>query len=349
MSNETHTARREAFSWHGFELLLATVAFVLLGFVLWFAADVFLVIFIGVILAVLLCSLCDLVGRVSSLSHGWSLGIVLLLLGLLLLLVLGLFAARIASETENLRQGLQSAWEHVQERAGQYQWSKELLAQPMMNGMKNIKGDWMSRISGMFSATFGAVGTALLILFVGIFTAADPGLYRRGILRLIPLGYRDRGHQILDELGTALRGWVLGQLFSMAVVGVATAIGLWLLGIPFFMSLGILTGLLTFIPNFGPILSAVPAVLLGLTVGPFTALYVVLLYLGVQAVESNLVTPLVQQRNVDLPPVLNVGVQVVMGVMLGVLGLIAAAPLTACGMVLVKRLYVEDTLGDSIE
>ena len=349
MSIETHTARRGGFSWHGFELLMAAVAFVALGFVLWFAADVFLVIFIGVILAVLLCSLCDLVGRVSSLSHGWSLGIVLLLLALLLLLVVGLFASRIASETDNLRQGLQSAWEQVQKQAGQYQWSQELLAQPVMQGVKNIKGDWMSRISGIFSATFGAFGTALLILFVGIFTAADPGLYRRGILRLIPLGYRDRGHQILDELGTALRGWVLGQLFSMTVVGVATAVGLWLLGIPFFMSLGILTGLLTFIPNFGPILSAVPAVLLGLTVGPVTALYVVLLYLGVQAVESNLVTPLVQQRNVDLPPVLSVGVQVVMGVLLGVLGLIAAAPLTVCGMVLVKRLYVEDTLGDSIE
>jgi predicted PurR-regulated permease PerM len=133
----------------------------------------------------------------------------------------------------------------------------------------------------------------------------------------------------------------------MSVVRIATGIGLWLLGIPFAATLGLLSGLLTFIPNFGPILSAVPAILLGLSHGTSQALYVAVLYLAIQAVESNLLTPLIQQRNVKLPPVLNVGFQVLLGVLFGVPGIIVAAPLAVVAMVMVKRFYVEDYLGDT--
>ncbi len=134
----------------------------------------------------------------------------------------------------------------------------------------------------------------------------------------------------------------------MSVVGIATSIGLWSLGIPFAATLGLLSGILTFIPNFGPILAAVPAILLGLSHGPMSALYVTLLYVGIQAVESNLLTPLIQQRNVKLPPVLNVGFQVLLGVLFGVPGLIVAAPLAVVAMVCTRRFYVEDYLGDPL-
>jgi len=248
-----------------------------------------------------------------------------------------------------LTRDLQGAWDQLKLRAGKYEWSQQLISQPKMEYLSNVPSDWLGRITGVFTTTFGVLSSVLLVLFVAIFCAVDPALYRRGLIHLLPIDKRPRAREVLDEAGHSLRWWIVGQLFSMTVVGAATGIGLWFLGIPFFVTLGILAGVLTFIPNFGPILSAVPALLLALTLGPLNALYVVLLYIGVQAVESNLLTPLVQQRNVDLPPVLNVGVQVVMGVLFGILGLIVAAPLTVLGMVLVKRLYVEDTLGDVLK
>ena len=135
----------------------------------------------------------------------------------------------------------------------------------------------------------------------------------------------------------------------MIIIGVLTAVGLWLLGVPLALTLGLLAALLTFIPNIGPILAVVPAALLALLQSPTRALYVVLLYLGIQTVESYLLTPLMQKRTVSLPPALTIFAQVLMGILVGRIGLVLATPLTAALFVLVKMLYVEDILGDSIE
>ena len=335
--------------WTPPKIILLITLLVAAGFILWFAASVVLLIFLGVLLAILLHFLTCLLRDHTPLSHGWSLGIVLLLVLLLVAMFLGLAGAHIAAESDNLTSQLQKSWGQLNERFGQYQWAQQLTSQPKKGYLSQIPQGTFGRITKAFGATFGVMSSALLVVFVAIFSAADPGLYRRGLVHLVPIRHRERAQEVLDDAAVSLRWWIIGQLFSMTVVGTATAIGLWLLGIPFFITLGIFAGLLTFIPNFGPILSAVPAILLGLTSGPLTALYVVLLYMGIQAVESNLLTPLVQQRNVHLPPVLNVGTQVILGVLVGIPGLILAAPLAVLGMVLVKRLYVEDTLGDQLE
>jgi predicted PurR-regulated permease PerM len=134
----------------------------------------------------------------------------------------------------------------------------------------------------------------------------------------------------------------------MAVVGVATTAGLWLLGVPFALALGVVAFVLDFVPYIGPILSAVPAILVAMTLGPMEALYVGLLYFGVQSLESYLLTPLVQQRAVQLPPALTILSQVLLGLLLGGFGLALATPLTAVGVVLVRELYVEDVLEDRV-
>lgn len=335
--------------WSAPQIIAATAILIVAGLLIWFATDVFLLVFMGVLLAILLTFLSRLLSDHSPLSHGWSLAVVLLGLLIIFASFVGVAGAKVAAETDNLSRDLQGAWEQLTERASKYEWSQQLISQPKMKYFTNVSGEWLGRLTGVFTTTLGALSSGLLVVFVAIFIAADPDLYRRGVLRLVPLNYRDRAREVLDEAGFSLRWWIIGQMFSMTVVGTATAVGLWFLGIPFFITLGILAGVLTFIPNFGPILSAVPAVILGLTSGPLSGLYVVLLYLGVQAIESNLLTPLVQQRNVDLPPVLAVAIQILMGVLVGVLGLIMAAPLTVLGMILVKRLYVEDTLGDSLQ
>lgn len=135
----------------------------------------------------------------------------------------------------------------------------------------------------------------------------------------------------------------------MLVVGAFTWVGLLALGAPFALTLATVAALLSFIPNIGPILSAVPAVLVGLTISPTMALYVMLLYIGVRIVETYLVTPLIQRSIIAMPPALLMTAQLAMGVPLGVLGLLVAAPLTLVVLVLVETLYIQDTLGESAE
>ena len=322
---------------------------VLLGAILWVAGDVLLLIFTGLLLSILLLNLSQWVQRTTKLSYGWSLALVLCALLVMFALVIGLFAARVASESDQLFKSLQSTWQEVAGRLQEYSLLSQFSNLKPMEEMKNVKPEFINRIAGVFSTTVGVFGSVILILFVGIFTAADPKLYRRGLRHMIPRNRRHRADEVFDETGHKLWWWILGQIFSMIVVGVATGIGLWMLGIPFAATLGLLSGLLTFIPNFGPILSALPAVLLASTDGMMQAVYVVALYVGVQAVESNLLTPLIQQRNVKLPPVLNVSMQILMGVLFGVAGLIVAAPMAVVLMVMVQRFYVEDYLGDQLE
>jgi predicted PurR-regulated permease PerM len=186
----------------------------------------------------------------------------------------------------------------------------------------------------------------LIVIAVGIYFAIEPGLYRRGFIKLLPLGDRRRAHEVLDATGNTLWWWIIGVLISMATIGVLTTIGLWALGIPLAPTLGLLTGILAFIPNFGPILSAIPPMLLGLMISPMDAVYVGLLYIGVQAIESNIVTPQVQKRTVSMPPVLGMIGQLLFGIFFGFLGLLLATPLVAAIIVMVKMLYVEDVLGD---
>ncbi len=325
-----------------------TLLTLLVGITLWVAGDVLLLIFTGLLLALLLVNLSRIVQHKTNLSYLWSLAIVVGTLAIALGLLIALFATRIAGEATGLFETVQSKWQELSAKVQNYPWAPKLDGPPSLSSLQNIKGEWVSRIAGWFSSTFGMLSSLILIVFIGIFTAADPDLYRRGLLRLVPIPRRVRVGDVLDETSHKLWWWILGQLFSMSVVGIATGIGLWLLGIPFAATLGLLSGILTFIPNFGPILAAIPAILLGLSHGPMSALYVTLLYIGIQAVESNLLTPLIQQRNVKLPPVLNIGFQVLLGVLFGVPGLIVAAPLAVVAMISTQRFYVEDYLGDAL-
>lgn len=193
---------------------------------------------------------------------------------------------------------------------------------PNANELVPDKADVLARVTGVFSTTFGAIANFFIIIFIGLYVAAEPRLYSDGLIRLVPLNRRQRAREVLDEVGSTLRWWLIGKVASMIVVGVSTVVGLWLLDIPLALTLGLLAALLTFIPNVGPILSVVPAMLLALMQSPMQALYVALLYLGIQTVESYFLTPLMQKRTVSLPPALTIFTQVLFGVMVGSLGFV---------------------------
>lgn len=327
-----------------------TTLAIFLSLLLWYAADVLLLAFAGILLAIFLRSLSDWVSEITPLSGGWSLGVVVV--GLISILTIGiwLLAPGVADQIDELQKKLPQSVRQLERHVESYEWGRKALAQvPNANELVPDKADVLARVRGVFSTTFGAIANFFIIIFIGLYVAAEPRLYSDGLIRLVPLNRRQRAREVLDEVGSTLRWWLIGKVASMIVVGVSTVVGLWLLDIPLALTLGLLAALLTFIPNVGPILSVVPAMLLALMQSPMQALYVALLYLGIQTVESYFLTPLMQKRTVSLPPALTIFTQVLFGVMVGSLGFVLATPLTAAAIVMVKMLYIQDALKDSIE
>ena len=198
-----------------------------------------------------------------------------------------------------------------------------------------------SRITGFFSTALGLLTDLVVIAFVGLYISVAPDLYRRGLLALVPPRGEGRAKSVLSNLDNTLWWWLIAKLIAMAIVGVLTGLGLWWLGIPAPVALGALAALLTFIPNFGPVLAAAPALLLAMTQGLKDAGFVALLYVAIQTIESYLITPNIEKKTINLPPALTISVQVLLGILAGGLGLLVATPLCATALVLVRTLYVQ--------
>lgn len=198
----------------------------------------------------------------------------------------------------------------------------------------------LSGISGMTSILIGFVTGLLLALAGGFFIAMSPHSYRDGAVRLAPEGQRAKVRAVMDCTGAALRAWLLGQLVAMVAVGAMTAVGLWLLGVSTPIGLGVIAGLLEFIPYVGPVASAAPAVTVAFVDSPTTALWVTLLYVGIQQVEGALLIPLIQRQAVDLPPAVTVFSVVGFGVLFGPAGVLLAAPLTVVAFVVVRQVWI---------
>ena len=198
--------------------------------------------------------------------------------------------------------------------------------------------------------TFAYLANALIIFFIGVFLAVEPGLYRRGLLRLFPPQSRQALDEALVQSGETLRYWLMGKLASMAMIFVFTWLGLWMVGFPFSFALGLLAGALAFIPNIGPILTYIPLVLVGLSAGSTTTLlYGLGVYVVAQGIESYLFTPLVQKRMVSLPPALIFFAQILGGILFGLWGVALATPLTAVIKTMLETLYIQEGLEENVE
>lgn len=345
ISSDSATLDRPEFTQRVLIVVGIVTLVVVLILLVWAGAEVLLLIFGGVLLGVFLRGLSDLLSRFTPLPPIWSLAVVLVTIAAILTLAAWFMGSAIASQMDQMGRSIMQAWQQLQAQLQQYAWGRQLISDlPSLQTLGRSGG--FSRVTGIFATSVGAIFSLIVILFTGLYIAFDPGLYRAGVIRLTPLHGRKRAGEVLDSLGRTLRGWLISQSFSMTVVGVATTVGLWLMGVPLALALGLIAFTFTFVPYVGPIAAAVPAVLVALTVSPMQAAYVALLYFGVQMVEGNLLTPLFQQQMVKLPPALTIVSQVLMGALLGTVGIVFATPLAACALVLVKMLYVHDTLGD---
>lgn len=188
----------------------------------------------------------------------------------------------------------------------------------------------------VLGSTLAVVAAILLVLFVTIYVAVDPGLYQRGALRLLPPRHRERAMVVLGAIGATLRKWLVTQLIAMIVIGVVTTGVLLALDVRAAVPLGILAGLLEFVPTLGPILSAIPAIAMGFVDSPEKALFVTIAYIAIQFLENHILIPVLMKEGIDLAPALTIVVQAVMAIVFGFLGLLVAVPLLAMIVVCVR-------------
>lgn len=291
--------------------------------------DVLLLAFAGVLFAVFLRTLSDPVSTHTRISSGWALLIVVVVLAALMALAAWKAAPDVAHQVDELIVDAPKLVDQATESVKSYSWGRWALDQA------DGAADWLGkprtvrRAATVVSSGIGLLGTGLVVLLVGLFIAIEPSPYKRGILRLVPVAGRKKADELLDDVWRVLRAWLLGKLVAMAAIFVVTWGGLIALGVPIALTLALLAAALTFIPNFGPVLAAIPAILLGLQQGTGTALAVAGLYAGAQALESYVLTPLIQRKAVSLPPAITLLAQVAMGLVAGGMGLLLATPLIA--------------------
>jgi predicted PurR-regulated permease PerM len=320
---------------------LVAIALVIFGLA-WTAV---LTIFGGILIGVLLHGVAQKIADWTRMPR-------LLALALVLLLVLGamvgagfLIGPALLEHVDDLRQQLSIAWQDLRTWAKASPWGSQVYAE-----LSTIEPSSLMtpRFGGFLSTTVGAIGALMLIAVFGLYFAIDPTLYMQGAARLFPPSRRERVLELFRAIGRALRSWFVGRFLSMLVVGMGTSLGLWAVGVPLALPLGIIAGLLSFVPNLGPIMSAIPGALIGLSVSPAVALWAILVYVAVQILESYAITPIIQQRVVSIPPALSLAFQLLMGLSAGIIGLFMATPLLIGVVVCVQSLYLRDVLHDEV-
>ena len=272
---------------------------------------------------------------------GWRSAITLSIsIGGTVLILAGIFwlaGATISNEAEKLEGTLPSMITEVKELLNNSAAGQE--------GIEKIEewqedGKFGAFISQLFSSTFGYLGDFLIIIVIGIFFTASPHLYLNGIVQLVPPGNRNKANDAIEKLGNALKKWPAGRFLAMFAVFVLTSLGLIIIGIPMWLTLALIAGLLNFIPNFGPIVASVPAILIALSISPTTAALVAGLYLVVQLLESGIINPLAQKKLVKIPPALIIISQLLVGAITGIWGVILATPIVLIIIIVVRELYV---------
>lgn len=346
---------------------------------LWIAHSIFVVAFLGVLLGLAVSRAVDWLEKLH-IRRGIAAPLVV---GLCLAAIVGigaLIAPSIQSQSRDLREQLPNAIRTIESwirrspavasvvsggellgstsqtsgtREPQRPAPKDRGAQTEKPGPKDRIGEELQGITKFLfpalTSAFGAIGGLIIVIFIAMYVAAEPRLYRKGLLHLIPHNRRDRAEETLDSLRDTLRQWLIARLTAMVAVGLITGFGLAALKVPGAAALALLAALLEFIPFFGPVISALPAIAVALATSPEKGLYVAILYLVIQQLEGNVITPLLLQRRLDIPPAMTVIAVAAMGMVFGVIGMLIAEPLLAAVLVTTKLLYVQDVVGDPIK
>lgn len=314
----------------------------LLGFFIFIFKSIFsilLLVLAGALIALFFYGFAKVIHRFTPLKGAWPL-ILSIVISLSFITGIGwLIGAKLETQIAQLADTFPSTVEAAKKQIKAYPLGERALNK--LNGSQaqnKLKG--MAKV--FLSSTFGLVADIYVVLFMALFFTADPNVYRKGILKLIPPKGRSKANDVMMKIVVNLQKWLAGKIFAMVVVFILTSILLLSLGIPMWLPLALMAALLNFIPNFGPLLAAIPATLVALTISPTMAIVVALSYGGIQVIESNFITPLAQQKLIKVPPALIIFSQLVVGTFSGGWGLLLATPLLVIVMMLVQELYVNN-------
>jgi predicted PurR-regulated permease PerM len=316
---------RRAFIWIGIAALFALAVLV---------AQPLLVIFGGMVFAAMIDGGARLLGRVLKIGRGWRVTIVLVCTAAFLIWTVQYAGSQFAAQAAQLPSIIETQGKQV------LQWLHEHGLAVEANDLQALIQQGLGTIGQLTQAVgglIGAVTTLILIIVLGVYFAAEPRLYRRGLAWMLPVTQRNHFEETAQIMGHALRRLLAGRLVGMLVEGVATGLLLLIYGVPMAALLGLLTGLLAFLPNIGAPISGAIMVLVGFSGGVDMGIYTIIVYFVVQSVDGYLIVPTIARKTVDLPPALVLGAQLIMGVLFGILGLILADPMVAMIKVWLER------------
>ena len=318
-------------------VVLATAA---AAYVLWLLVDLLLLLFACALVSLILLTITNAIRRRTRLPFGVALG--LSVLGLLALIVgaFAFFGTTLQGEFAELATRLPAAWATLQTRMQTSTIGALILERAQ--GLAPSGQAIVNAVTTALAAVGGALSGLVIVLIGGLYLAAQPTLYAVGLLRLIPPQARAPAAETLDAISVSLKNWLKGQALGMLFVGIATGLGLWLVGVPAAWAIGLVAGLAEFVPYLGILVAGIPAVVLGFGQGTDTGLWTIGVLIAVQQLQGNLVMPLLQNRMVDLPPAVTIFGIIAAGILFGVAGVLLATPLTIVVLVLVRRLYLEE-------
>jgi predicted PurR-regulated permease PerM len=301
------------------------------------AFDVLLMAMAGALIATYFHGLGDLIERKTKLKRKYAMLISVLGTLAIIGLLVWFMEAKIQKQVAELSNTLPHTIANVKAKLGTSPVGQKVLDTVNDDNSQKL----MTTAQSFFSTGFGVLGDIYIIIFLGIFFTANPSLYKDGILLLVPKSRKEMGKHIMNRISLSLKGWLKGMMASMIIVTILITVGLTIIGIPVAMVLGLITGILELVPNFGSIIAMIPGVLLGLTVSTNTGVIVALLYITSQTISANIVNPLIQRKLIKLPPALTLISQLIMGALSGALGIILAVPLLAIIIILVDEIYVK--------
>lgn len=365
-SADNHRQARNDLAWAISVGGIGVVAFASLLLLIWYFAATLFLIFAGVLLGVALNAMTNILGRVVRLPHSLRLTIVCLVLGGMMSGVVFLGGATIAQQAEALsdtiksqlvgvkafldRNGIDTSYFELGSPAAGPAASAAPATPgsatprnlPSAGALASSGGAIISQTLKLLLGTVSAVGNFFIVLFLGLTFAAQPSVYRKGLLYIAPARHRAHITMIVDRIGETLERWLIAQMITMAAVFVVTWIGLAIIGIPGSFILGIQAGLLAFIPTVGALIAGLIVVLASFASGWVAAASAFVLFLGVHALESYILTPMVQRQALDIPPATLFAFQILLGVVFGIWGITLALPLIAVVKVLIDHFKADE-------
>ena len=307
-------------------------------------------IFSSILFAVFLDGLIRLINKVVKIPRHWSILIVMILIIGLISVTWIYLGPPIAEQFSKMWNQLPQSTDRIINLMKTTQIGNYIFQSfPRIKDSTTSGETIIKVVGGVFSSAFEIIEDLLIIILLGIYLASRPSLYMNSIIALFPKVKRDRLNEVANHLGHGLRYWLIGRLIIMIAVSIITSLGLWLIGMPLSVSLGIITGILAFVPYLGAITAFIPVEIIALAESGSMGLYAAIVYTVLHLIEGYILTPVIQERAVAIPPVLLLTMQIVMMALFGIMGVFVATPLALVLVIIVQMLYVEDVLKDKVK